>query len=628
MNYDSKQWEWGRGVCNKHRGHEIPCKACIETNDPELFRPDVMRNAEQALRAGFGYTIEHPMPAETIMLAKIMADMTGGPRKTAECRIHPADRLKSMTETIPLPGIDSCPLLPDQSIPKDAIGLRITTTDHASGRVTEEGHVLKPTVQNDEPVFPIKFAGPMPHQLAPIDPTRFDVERLQFSMDAYTNETPHDPCNLSKREFECLGQWTKRRMHPDIPKDEWNADLFTMAKHAAMVNKPAPLLSEKETDAFGEWASRAVAALPKGNPCGEMDLPLLLPHQVDLIARSKSVYFSEPNLGKTLPSIELMKKHGVVLASDVREMGGSQEEAEAVQKYQRIMATGKIPKPKDFSPSDWAHILDRAERQIGTDWANRVMNEVQRVEFTIKDKLSNPCGEVFSPGRYATTLSDTSGTMEKAKCSYLLGENTAYTFDRESDATAYDEWVQKKISEGKLFGCEDPLPDCERVQEWMASVNQEQNLKAKFLKTMMLTDHERKQIAWWIGKRAVALSQMGQGTNDTVHIHLCQIINAPTYDARSKQVKAMMNGGADYSAPIVEYIGNSTFNLIRNGHIVKAAKDMKWNSVRCRVLNAINNEIPDIERAVLEPHQPVTRVQLLRILESTDPLEAFKKMFK
>lgn len=36
MSYDSPHWQWGPGICNKHRGQSLPCKACIEAGDPDL----------------------------------------------------------------------------------------------------------------------------------------------------------------------------------------------------------------------------------------------------------------------------------------------------------------------------------------------------------------------------------------------------------------------------------------------------------------------------------------------------------------------------------------------------------------------------------------------------------------
>ena len=35
--YDSPVWDWGVGYCKKHRGHDLPCKVCIETQDPDLL---------------------------------------------------------------------------------------------------------------------------------------------------------------------------------------------------------------------------------------------------------------------------------------------------------------------------------------------------------------------------------------------------------------------------------------------------------------------------------------------------------------------------------------------------------------------------------------------------------------
>ncbi len=37
---DSKHWEWGPGVCRKHRGQSLPCQVCIDLKDPDLFDPD------------------------------------------------------------------------------------------------------------------------------------------------------------------------------------------------------------------------------------------------------------------------------------------------------------------------------------------------------------------------------------------------------------------------------------------------------------------------------------------------------------------------------------------------------------------------------------------------------------
>lgn len=39
---DSKQWNWGLGFCNLHKGQDVPCAACIESNHPDVVDDSIV----------------------------------------------------------------------------------------------------------------------------------------------------------------------------------------------------------------------------------------------------------------------------------------------------------------------------------------------------------------------------------------------------------------------------------------------------------------------------------------------------------------------------------------------------------------------------------------------------------
>jgi hypothetical protein len=58
---DSKHWDWGKGYCRKHLGNGVPCRVCIETEDPDLERTaeDWERLAGSIAVGGRDETLEH-----------------------------------------------------------------------------------------------------------------------------------------------------------------------------------------------------------------------------------------------------------------------------------------------------------------------------------------------------------------------------------------------------------------------------------------------------------------------------------------------------------------------------------------------------------------------------------------
>ena len=37
MRPDSPHWNWETGVCKKHLLPQVPCPACLHTNDPDVY---------------------------------------------------------------------------------------------------------------------------------------------------------------------------------------------------------------------------------------------------------------------------------------------------------------------------------------------------------------------------------------------------------------------------------------------------------------------------------------------------------------------------------------------------------------------------------------------------------------